>query len=384
LVLDRVYALDVNRSLATFLWGLFCACSWTWCIGMYLPAIMMNRFGWWGFIAFAVPNVIGCAGFGYIVKSRQRSEAMIARHAAAMTWFSIITVAYHMFFVVWLFTELSPAPGEMYWAPAAMAVVVLAIGGVLSFLPNRDWLWLSAIVYAISLVTFWKLGIGSIESIEWHGEWETGKLIWLTPTLFFGFLLCPYLDLTFHRVIQNSPSRHAFGVFGFTFAVMLLLTCIVWFGGGSGRALPAIALAHILAQTVFTAGAHVREIRLSPAINDRLVRWTAVLAPLFAAPLIYIARELTDQLIVGENIYLRFLVFYGLAFPAYVAVVMMAQRSSLSRRWAGFVGAVLLGLPLYEFGFIQGRTWLLPIALAIVAIAVAMALVVDRRNLHAS
>lgn len=351
---------------------------------MYLPVIMINRFGWWGFIAFAVPNVIGCAAFGYIIKNRHRSEAMIARHAAAMTWFSIITVAYHMFFVVWLFTELSPAPVEMHWAPPTIAAIILAIGGVMSFLPNRDWLWLSAIVYAISLVTFWKLGIGSIESIEWRGEWEAGQLIWLTPTLFFGFLLCPYLDLTFHRAIQHSPSRHAFGVFGLAFAVMLVLTCVIWFGGEGGQALPAIALPHILAQAVFTAGAHVREIRLSPAINDRLVRWAAVLAPLFAAPLIYIVREVTDQLIVGENIYLRFLVFYGLVFPAFVAVVMFAQRNSLRRRWAWFAVAILLGLPLYEFGFIQGRAWLLPAALGIVAIAAALALAGVRRGVRPS
>ena len=33
-------------------------------------------------------------------------------------------------------------------------------------------------------------------------------LIWLTPVCLLGFLLCPYLDLTFHHVRQETtPSR---------------------------------------------------------------------------------------------------------------------------------------------------------------------------------
>src|SRR6267142_6505142 len=90
----------------SFLWGIFCACSWTWCIGMYLPRIMIERFGWPGFIVFAVPNVLGCAAFGYVVRNRARSDAITARHGAAMTAFSAVTIAYHLFFIVWMFAEL--------------------------------------------------------------------------------------------------------------------------------------------------------------------------------------------------------------------------------------------------------------------------------------
>ena len=45
-------------------WGLYCASSWTWCIGMFLPIIMLRRFGWPGFLVFAIPNVIGLIAFG--------------------------------------------------------------------------------------------------------------------------------------------------------------------------------------------------------------------------------------------------------------------------------------------------------------------------------
>lgn len=345
---------------------------------MYLPVIMINRFGWWGFIAFAVPNVLGCAAFGYIVKNRQRSEAMIAKNAAAMTWFSIITVAYHMFFLVWLFVELVPI-ADMHWAPPTIAAIVLAIGAVMSFLPNRDWLWLSAAVYALSLSALWWIGLDSLSHISWSGEMPTSSLLWLTPTLFFGFLLCPYLDLTFHRAIQNSPSPHAFAVFGITFAIMLLLTCALWFnapGQFAGGAVATIALAHILAQSTFTVGAHLREIRLSRAIADRMIRWVAMLAPLFAAPLLYLARDLagaSGELNVGENLYLRILVFYGLIFPAYVLIVVIAARRFNAPARAFYAAAVLACLPLYEFGFIGGRTWLLAPALGGLMVATLLA-----------
>ena len=35
---------------------------------MYLPVILLRRFGWLGFLAFAVPNVLGCAAFGYVLR----------------------------------------------------------------------------------------------------------------------------------------------------------------------------------------------------------------------------------------------------------------------------------------------------------------------------
>ena len=64
----------VPAGLATIAWGVFCACSWTWCIGMYLPKLMMDLYGWWGFLVFAIPNVLGCCGFGYVLARRARSS----------------------------------------------------------------------------------------------------------------------------------------------------------------------------------------------------------------------------------------------------------------------------------------------------------------------
>jgi len=79
-------------------WGVYCACSWTWCIGMFLPAVLLHRYGWPGFIVFAAANVLGCAAMGYIVRTRQRSQAMVQRHTPMMIAFSAVTIAYQLFF----------------------------------------------------------------------------------------------------------------------------------------------------------------------------------------------------------------------------------------------------------------------------------------------
>ena len=64
---------------ATAGWGVYCACSWTWCIGMFLPVILLGRFGWAGFLAFAIPNLIGCVGFGYVFDA-DRSRRFATSH----------------------------------------------------------------------------------------------------------------------------------------------------------------------------------------------------------------------------------------------------------------------------------------------------------------
>jgi hypothetical protein len=350
------------------LWGLFCACSWTWCIGLYLPRIMIERWGWPGFIAFAVPNVVGCAAFGYVVRTPQRSRMLVQRHGTVMVGFSIITVAYHLFFIVWLFDELLPHLREHWWLPLAAAAIVYGLGLVFSFFDDRDFLVLTVIVYGTSLAAFWSVGFNAFEHIAWTGRDQRSELWWLVPTIAFGFLLCPYLDLTFHRALRRSHNRHSFAVFGLAFAAMILLTCLIWFSPKviAERILPALALAHILTQCVFTVGAHLREVRLAPALVNAERRMLAMAAPLLAAPLLYLSRMFTDAP-AGEDLYLRFLGFFGLIFPAYVFVFMTRSNAS-PQTWkikAMFVGALIASLPCYELGFLHHRPWLLVLPLII-------------------
>jgi hypothetical protein len=332
---------------------------------MYLPRIMIDRFGWPGFIAFAVPNVLGCAAFGYVVKTHGKSKQMVNRHGSAMTWFSIVTIAYQVFFAVWLFAAVLPNVRDQVWMPILAGVIVYGLAVVFSFFDDRDFLVLTALVYGVSLAAFWAVGFDALQQIRWAGGDAPSELWWLTPTIVFGFLLCPYLDLTFHRALQKASSRHAFAVFGVAFAVMIVLTCLIWFAPGIGRMIPALALAHILAQLVFTSGAHMREVRLSGSVRSANLRLTAMLAPALAIPLLFLARPFTNGS-AGEGLYLRFIVFYALVFPAYVLLFM--RGSETAKPGLGFrvaaIAVILASMPLYELGFLHHRAWLLVLPLA--------------------
>jgi len=355
-------------SLSTLLWGVFCACSWTWCIGMFLPRLMIERFGWPGFLVFAIPNVIGCAAFGYVVRSRQRSQAMVASHGKAMMWFSIVTIAYHMFFIVYLLGEVMPRFHQNHWLPLGAAGIMLGLGILVSGLCDRDWLVLAVITYAVSVTALVSIGFQPLKLIEWHGRDPQVELWWLALPITFGFLLCPYLDLTFHRALQHAPSHHAFFVFGLAFAVMLALTCTMWFMPGT--ALLPVALAHLMMQVIFTVGAHGREIRASAALGGNATRWLLLVLTFLAAFLPYALDALQPQQLHGEPTYVRFLGFYGLAFPLYVVLFIQSRQLSVNARTKlRYAAVMLLSLPCFELAFLHHRPWLLVIPAVLIMLA---------------
>ncbi|MHC5004401.1 MAG: hypothetical protein ACYTJ0_14900 [Planctomycetota bacterium] len=216
------------RTTSTALWGLFCACSWTWCIGMYLPVVLLQRYGWPGFAAFAVPNVLGCILFGFVVRTRERSERMVRDHAGAMRWFSAITVAYHVYFAGWLATDLLPETTRGGGLPVALPLALCAAGLLVSVLSDRSWLVGTVLVYGISITAFLTLLPSGLSGIPWTGSAPPRDAALVAPVLAFGFLLCPYLDPTFHRALQRSGAPFTFVVFGIAFAVMIVLTCAYW------------------------------------------------------------------------------------------------------------------------------------------------------------
>src|SRR5947207_10311230 len=82
-------------------WAFFLACSWTWCIGMFLPVLLVRNWGIWGWVVFAIPNIIGAAAMGWVISSRDVSERILDRHRLAVAIFSLITIAFHIYFVYW-------------------------------------------------------------------------------------------------------------------------------------------------------------------------------------------------------------------------------------------------------------------------------------------
>jgi hypothetical protein len=90
-----------------------------------------------------------------------------------------------------------------------------------------------------------------------------------------------------------------------------------------------------------------------------------MLVPALAIPLLFLARPFANGS-AGEGLYLRFIVFYALVFPAYVLLFMRggkAAQPGLGLRFAA-IAVILASMPLHELGFLHHRAWLLAIPLA--------------------
>ncbi|MAB83514.1 MAG: hypothetical protein CMJ24_08785 [Phycisphaerae bacterium] len=355
-------------------WGLFCTSSWTWCIGMWLPLLLIDRWGWPGFWLFAIPNVLGCAAMGYIVGSRERSEHLVRRHRGAMRWFSCITIAFQLFWITALSGTLDfkTLMGSTI-ATIVVPLAVLLLGTLVATLPRTGWLLTGAALFVWSMTCFGILGTDSMRQIESTGTISSIELWGAAPIIVLGFLLSPYLDLTFHRARQETPSSHSFAVFGISFMAILLFVASYWpiehpdpFG---------ILMVFWVLQLIFTIGAHIRELRATddPApgrwgSSRSLVRVARI--PISLVWIVYFTAGLgIAEVWLLNDTYLRFLGFYGLAVPVWVLAFMWPIPAARTRPVFILLGAALLiAFILAELGMVQTPTWwLLPAAgLAIV------------------
>lgn len=347
------------RPLATAAWGLFLASSWTWCIGLFLPFVLLGRHGWIAYAAFLLFNVLGCAAMGYVIRTPERSRAFLQRHRHAVFLFSAATVAYHLFFVGFVARHYLPGLGGLddpLGGPLATSFLVplgfLAVAALLALAPERIWPLAGSVVYGVSLAAFAAVLAKGPEPAPVAENVQSIDLLVLVPLVACGFLLCPYLDGTFHLALQRAPSRHAFGVFGVTFLLMIVLSLFLW----NDPPLAPLLLAHVLAQIVFTTAIHTRTAwRLRPPRSF----WTpaaAVLLLALAVPALLVAARADEPSLAGVADYLRYLVLYGLAFPAYVFLFALPWRPlpTTPRAFIIFAFLLALALPFYEVGFVGG------------------------------
>lgn len=334
--------------LRTIGWGLFCSASWTWCIGMFLPFIMLKQFGWPGFLAFFIPNVLGCALFGYVLNPASAAR-LRTRCAALCTWFSLATLFYQAFFSGWML-------------PPIVAIAVI-VGGLAAarFLGDSGWLRFAFAVTIVSVCAVDWIRLPSLLELPATGNLPAQSLPPLVIAIALGFLACPYLDLTFHRALERSPSRHAFFVFGVAFAVTLLGVAtffdVTTIGPRLGSALTMLWAIQLL----FTIGAHGREgfTDARPLSRRVLVVWVLLvgLALGWLTRLSPVAWWGT-----GEETYLRILVLYGLVFPYFLLLRLRGVPTWLC------VGVVVASLPFFELGFMQNRTGALFIPLVLLLV----------------
>ena len=340
----------------------FLACSWTWVIGMYLPVILCREFGWPGWAAFAVPNVVGAAGMGLALRRRGASDQMLEGHWRAGSLFSAATIAFQAFFITWVF-NFTFGDWLGRYAGVAGAGVMAAIGLGLSRLGSRAWGAAGVAAWLLSvglLVMAWLTGPGQYAAPAPSGLSAWTGLLFVAPVCVFGFALCPYLDLTFHRVRRETPGRAGDAAFvlgfGGLFLVMIVATLLYAQGIISKGWWSFYLVGHMLLQTGFTVGAHVRErAALAPASGPRR-EVNALLTPLLVgvpAGLVP-GTVLKPAYAAGETVYVVFMALYGLAFPAYVWLVMGRRRRRALTWWALAVG---IASPMFWMGFVEREWW---------------------------
>ena len=374
-------------------WAAFLACSWTWCIGMFLPVLLARDFGLWGFLAFALPNVIGAAGMGWVLWRDGASERIVARHGVAMVWFTCATLGFHVFWLAWLAGSIRQwivAPGWAMGLGALIGLTAGVSGGIAAWGRRLRWATVAApLTLGLSLAALAAV-IGAdavrIAGASGSGQTETpDALLWLAPVTVFGFALCPYLDLTFHRARQALPAadaRMAFSVgFGILFAAMIVLTLLYsgWLAapvsGAAALAPPVIVVialsAHVVGQTTFTVLAHSSAAGRAIRAGNRtpLLAWTLVVGPGAAVLALSVEGGLWG-LSVGELVYRSFMGLYGLAFPAYVWLVVIPtgreQPGDERGKLAIWAAAVVVAAPFFGAGFLARESHWLSAGMAIV------------------
>jgi hypothetical protein len=380
-----------HQGFQTITWAAFLACSWTWCIGMFLPVILMRDFGPLAFWAFAVPNIAGAAAMGVLLRAPGLSESIVARHAPMCTLFSIVTRAFQFFFLTWLAMKMAADSSVIVYLAAFLIGLLLAAHAY--EWPRRARMGaLAAWMFSTGLL----LAAGAMGALRWPASPapHSPDLLWLTPVMVFGFGLCPYLDLTFHFARQQARGGRgdrAFMLgFGALFAVMIagtyayahLFTSPGYpFASDALLALPAILITlQIALQLGFTISLHdVGVERKTGRIRSQQgIGWGA-LGVALAVGQIWLPQLF--GLDPGEVIYRGFMAFYGLVFPAYVWICMIPVRRapasptrSRLNLWAAAVG---IAAPMYFMGFIVRETWWLAPGLGVV---LAARLLVPRLN----
>ena len=295
---------------------------------------------------FVIPNIIGCAAFGYVIRTPDKSKALVEKYGTAMALFSIATVAFHVFFISMI---LHMHGLESYAWPIFIGIFI--VYAIAMFLSKNGWMIFGSTCWLISLgvgLTFLPFDV----QVEATKPWQ--DVYWLLPITTFGFLLCPYLDPTFHRAIQESPSKHSFGIFGIAFAIMIAVTCL--YQNVILELLPIALLIHLLIQSAFTMTAHLEEgSKAWGKLPDKAFVLLCTIAIFIA---LVIASKNADQIQEHINDYLRFFVFYGLLFPGIVATFMLTGKSFTWIRLALFILVALISLPLLESAYIGDETWL--------------------------
>lgn len=359
-------------------WAAFLACSWTWCIGMFLPVLLVRDYGFAGWAVFSIPNVIGAAAMGWVLHRQGSASDLSHRHRPAAVAFSIVTILFHAFFAGWIVRSLVGNVAGIITFSAAGGFYLAGRRGY------RD-LLSAAILLAFSIIAFaWAASVPD-QTVNGPSDRMPGvDLFYLAPICVFGFFLNPYLDLTFLRARESTAPRVGIAAFTFGFGIffMIMLLFTFWYARvlqpGRLQFLPGtlkwIIGTHMMLQSGFTVAVHTRALSNQPS-----ARRPDLQAALFLALLCgYFAGQHGDLgglggHSLGETLYRIFMAFYGLVFPAYVWLCIIPSRGQpgvpSARNLQILAATVVIAAPLFWMGFIENHMLWLVAGLGIVLLS---------------
>ncbi|SFB86565.1 hypothetical protein SAMN05660443_0612 [Marinospirillum celere] len=347
---------------ASLLYAFYLASSWFWCIGAFLPVLLLRDYGWVSLVVFTLANLVGAAAFGWVM-NRQRQQAFLVTHRSLLKLFSQVTLAFQLFFVAWISTLVG------WWL---LLVMLLLVG--LFYQANRIITWAAVGVFLLSMLLWasylpmnFQFASGTLQPGGWHT---------LLP-LVLGFAFSPYLDLTFHRAFQQSPHPKLSFTLGFGGFFFLLLMFVFFYSQTlmdliEGKSLDVALLwplvAFIVMQTAFTSALHLKEMQRFSYTSWRPL---LLLGGLYLLLLIFVLNALVNEslpwldLLFAEVIYKGFLFFYGLVVPLYLLLG--------KNHWRFWV-TLLVATPAYSLGFLVGGDLLFLLSLSMAWIAVMVML----------
>jgi len=422
---------ELSGWLGVLGWGAFLGTSWTWVIGMVLPALLIRDMGIAGFFVFALPNCIGAAAMGSVL-SGSKARGLPKRHMGMILVFSIITVAYHFYIAGYLLPNLLGIP----------SLILFAVAGILASIFVIRWKDKGAVIF--SLIA-WVISIGcflvsiTIPDAAAFSILKERPLLDSSYTWFFlpasvgGFLLCPYLDATFIRA--RARTEKVTGILAFKIGFLVFFASMIVFTVAYGHELvnafageknrldgvwAILLLIHIPLQMGLTVAWHCREIvaAVHYQFKERIIklenvdcRQCAVLAKNFLRTglissvigcgllffLIFLLGVLlkdisfewfrnfkvTNQIedlyegyklerfiSVGEVGYRCILIMYGTLFPAYVLLMMLPTifSAEIKRPWWALAITVVLSSVTAYFGFVHDQGWAIAATLGIICL----------------
>lgn len=341
-------------------YSFYLASSWLWCIGAFVPVILITDFSAGTLLPFLVLNILGASWFGfYFSQNRVKQKQFVERHRSALKSFSYVTMAYQLFFVTWISAELNQ--------PWLIAVVFVLI---MTFLYLRNWIAnIAVLLFLVSLgllINYLSNSLAPFPDLSL----DLNSLNIALP-LALGFLLTPYLDLTFHRAFTQSKNPRSVFAIGFG---MLFLTLIVfsisyaqevamWFASGTFTVSLYPVIAFMLLQLAFTTAVHAQESERHKGIAlPKQILMILAFVIVAGSVMFNLPEPLIPwiNLSLGEVIYKSFLFMYGLVFPLWLI---------LNQHKTFFLVILLMATPAYALVFFYDASLLYTLYISMFLVA---------------